>query len=150
MVRLEVIEIAEPSAEALDKTALYAAVSDKGQKAVLMECLKRAFYLIQKYADKALLPGTFRICADGHSGAVRVYMGGQAESVTDSHGSAVSFIQCGNEVRIGADGYCEVIFTTGVNEGDYASLLPLVMKYATALYDGKDSRELNLILKEAL
>lgn len=150
MVRLEVIEIDEPMAEALNLLRDYAAVTDRGQDNVLMMSLRSAFDKVQRYADKALLPGRFRICADDHPGIVNVYMGGKVESVGDSHGMPVSFNQRGNKVYVGTDGYCEVEFTTAVNHADYVRLLPVVMRYATALYDGKEGRELNQILTEAI
>jgi hypothetical protein len=75
-------------------------------------------------------------------------MGGKVEGVTNSYGTAVSFNQRGYKVYVGTDGYCEVEFTTTVSQADYDRLLPVVMRYATALYDGKESRELNQILKE--
>ena len=34
------------------------------------------------------------------------------------------------------------------NAIEYARLLPVVLRYATALYDGKEGRELNAILRE--
>lgn len=150
MVRLEVIEMAEPREEALSSLMLYASVSDEGQKPVLADCLRRAFDLVQRYADRALLAGRWRVSAEDHPGCARVYMGGKVDSVTDGHGSAVSFSQRGGKVYVGTDGYFEVAFSTEVNEADYAALLPVVLRYATALYDGKDTRELNSILKEAL
>lgn len=148
MVRLEVIEMAEPNAEALGLLRDYAAVTDRGQDSLLAMSLRSAFNMVQRYADKALLAGRFRICAEDHPGIVNVYMGGKVEGVTDGHGSAVSFNQRGGKVYVGTDGYCEVEFTTSVNHADYVRLLPMVMRYATALYDGKESRELNQILKE--
>ena len=148
MIRLEVIEMAEPDVLALDMLKEYAAVSDAGQDAVLGMNLKRAFYVVQRYADRALLPGRFRIYADEHPGIIHVYMGGKVEGVRNSYGTAVSFNQRGYKVYVGTDGYCEVEFTTTVSQADYDSLLPVVMRYATALYDGKESRELNQILKE--
>lgn len=150
MLRLEVIEMAEPSQDALDAVARYAAVSDDGQKGILAGLLKRAFDVVQRYADVALLAGRYRICAEEQPGIVNVYMGGKAESVTDSDGMAVSFNQRGCKVYVGTDGYCEVVFATEVAEADYARLLPVVMRYATALYDGKEGRELKSILGECL
>lgn len=150
MIRLEVIEIAEPGSADLDALKAYAAVSDAGQDAVLRPALMRAFDLVQRHADVALLPGRFRICADEHPGSIRVYMGGKVEAVTDGHGLPVSFNQRGNRVHVGTDGYCEVEFSTSLNPADYDRLLPVVLRYATALYDGKDGRELNQILKEAI
>jgi predicted ATP-dependent protease len=75
MVRTEVIQIAEPDALALEALRQYAAVSDAGQDNVLTLALKRAFDMVQRAADVALLPGTFRVCASDHPRTVNVYMG---------------------------------------------------------------------------
>lgn len=147
MVRLDVIETEVPSAEALEMLKAYAAVSAEGQDTLLMSMLKRAFSIVQKYADKALLAGKWRICADDHYGVVKVYMGGSVESVTDRHG-LIAFRQECNEVYVGTEGYVEIVFTTTPVSEDYDMLLPVVLRYATALYDGKDTVELNRILKE--
>ena len=148
MVRLEVIEIEQPSEYALESLMAYASVSDEGQKGILKECLVRAFDMVQRASDTALLSGKWRISADDHSGIVRLYMGGKVESVTDCNRLHVMYNQRGNKVYVGTDEYCEVVFTTEVNEAEYARLLPVVLRYATALYDGKEGRELNAILRE--
>ena len=147
MVRLEVIEIEQPSEYALESLMAYASVSDEGQKDILKECLVRAFDMVQRASDTALLSGKWRISADDHSGTLRVYMNGKVESVTDGT-SPVMYNQKGRNVYVGTDEYCEVVFTTEVNEAEYARLLPVVLRYATALYDGKEGRELNVILRE--
>ena len=146
MVRLEVIEIAEPDALALEALRQYAAVSDAGQDNVLMLALKRAFDMVQRSADVALLSGTFRVCASDHPRTVNVYMGGKVTEVVDDHSVAVSYHQRGRSVYVGTDRYVEVTFTTEVNQADYDRLLPVVLQYATAIYDGQDSRTLNSIL----
>lgn len=150
MVRLEVIEMNEPSRSALDALRAYAAVSDAGQDSLLTIALRRAFAMVQSYADTALLAGTFRVCADDHEGSVRVYMGGKATEVVGASGAGVSFIQRGDCVQVGTEGYVEVVFKTEVSPAEYDRLLPVVLKYATAVYDGKESRELNQILRECL
>ena len=147
MVRLEVIEIEQPSEYALESLMAYASVSDEGQKDILKECLIRAFDMVQRASDTAILSGKWRISADDHSGTLRVYMNGKVESVTDGT-SPVMYNQKGRNVYVGTDEYCEVMFTTEVNEAEYARLLPVVLRYATALYDGKEGRELNAILNE--
>lgn len=150
MIRLEVIEMQEPGCEALDALKAYAAVSDNGQDHLLGMALRRAFAQVQKYADVALLPGRFVVKADDHTRTIRVYMGGQAVSVKDGSGNEVSWHQRGNGVYVSTDGYVEVEFVTHINPAEYDALLPVVLKYATATYDGKDSKELNAILKECL
>ena len=147
MVRLEVIETAQPSESAMTALMSYSAVIDEGQRDILAECLVRAFDMVQRASDTALLSGKWRISADDHPGIVRLYMGGKVESVTDGN-TPVMFNQRGNKVYVATDEYCEVVFTTEVNEAEYARLLPVVLRYATALYDGKEGRELNAILRE--
>lgn len=148
MVRLEVIELATPSASAMDALMSYAAVSDEGQKGILEGLLTTAFDVVQRSADVALLEGKFRVCAEDHRGEVKVYMGGKVEGVTDCNGLDVVYNQRGRKVYVGESDYVEVVFTTTVNSADYTRLLPVVLRYATALYDGKGSRELNSILRE--
>lgn len=148
MVRLEVIETGTPSESAMSALMAYAAVSDEGQTGILTDCLVRAFDMVQRATDTALLAGTWKICADDHPGDIRVYMGGKVTEVNDGVGDAVMFNQRGRRVYVGTNGYCEVTYTTEVNEAEYARLLPVVLRYATALYDGKEGRELNAILRE--
>ena len=57
MVRLEVIETEQPSEYALESLMAYASVSDEGQKDILKECLVRAFDMVQRASDTALLSG---------------------------------------------------------------------------------------------
>lgn len=149
MVKLKVIEQGTPSDGALSMLMKYASVSDEGQKEILSSCLVRAMDMVQRYADRALLPGKWRIVASDYRGEIKVYMGGKVEYVSDRHGLPISHQQFGNTVYVGGE-YAEVVFTTEVEPAEYDALLPVVLKYATALYDGEDSKELNAILKEAL
>lgn len=148
MVRLDVITTDEPCCSALDALKAYAAVSDPGQELLLSMALKRAFSEVQRYADVALLPGRYRVTAEDHPGIVKVYMGGKAVSAKDSLGLPVRYEQRGCKVYVGTDGVVEVEFITEVNEADYERLLPVVLRYATAVYDGKSRGELSQILKE--
>lgn len=149
MVRLKVIEIAKPGEGAVSMAMQYAGVSDEGQKAILESCLVRAFDIVQKYANKALLPGRWRVTATDYAGEVKVYMGGTVEYVSGREGERIPFRQYGEAVVLSGD-YAEVVFSTEVNEAEYDALLPAVLKYATALYDGEDAVVLNSILKECL
>lgn len=150
MIRLDVIEIAEPSSDALDALKAYAAVSDSGNDSLLMMVLRTAFDKVQRAADVALLDGRFRLCVDEHLRSVSVYMGGKVESVTNGNGLPVSHIQNGRRVWLGTDEYVEVEFTTTANPAGYARYMPVVCQYATALYDGQDEKVLNGILKQCL
>jgi hypothetical protein len=151
MIRLELIELAEPSADALEDLKLYAGVVDNGQDKLLFNALVTAMDKVQRTADIALLPGRWKVCAEDYPRVLNVYMGGKVEAVTNGHGLAVSFNQRGRRVYVGSDDYVEVEFTTEVIPAEYARLLPVVCEYATALYDGQtDSRILNQILAQCL
>ena len=110
--------------------------------------LKRAFAMVQRYADVALIAGQYVVKADDHNGEVRVYMGGKVDYVKDAKGTTIPFEQKGNLVELYTDRYVEVTFTTTPIPADYDRLLPVVLRYATACYDGKSTSELNAILKE--
>lgn len=151
MIRLELIEVAEPTDSALEDLKNYAAVVDNSQDSLLRSALATAFDKVQRTADVALLPGRWKICAEDHTRVLNVYMGGRVVSVTDGNGNAVSFNQRGRRVYVGSDDYVEVEFTTEVIPADYARLLPVLCQYATALYDGQtDQRILNQILSQCL
>ena len=151
MVRLEVIELAEPSASALEELKNYAAVvCGCEQDNLLKSALATAFDKVQRMSDVALLPGVWKVCADDHSGIVPVYMNGKVVSITDEYGDAVHYIHRGGKVYLSTEGYVEVKFTTDVIPANYARLLPVVCQYATALYDGQDEKVLNSILKQCL
>jgi hypothetical protein len=151
MIRLELIEVAEPSDYALEDLKRYAAVADEAQGTLLRSALANAFDKVQRTADVALLPGRWKICAEDYPRVLNVYMGGRVVSVTDGNGNAVSFNQRGRRVYVGSDDYVEVEFTTEVIPAEYARLFPVVCQYATALYDGQtDQRVLNQILSQCL
>ena len=150
MVRLEVIEMQEPASEALDALKAYAAVSDAGQEHLLAMALRRAFGMVQQQANRALLAGRFIVKAADHGRNLRAYMGGQCVSVKDGDGAEVSWHQRGEFVYVGTDEPVEAEVVTHVNAADYDALIPVVLKYATAIYDGKESRELSQILRECL
>ena len=152
MIRLELIEVAEPSAEALDDLKNYAAVICGGeQDSILKSALATAFDKVQRTADVALLSGRWKVCAEDYPRMLNVYMGGRVVSVTDGNGNAVSFNQRGRRVYVGSDDYVEVEFITEVIPAEYARLLPVVCQYATAIYDGQtDQRVLNQILSQCL
>ena len=151
MIRLELIEVAEPSDYALEDLKRYAAVADEAQDTLLRSAIANAFDKVQRTADVALLPGRWKVCAEDHTRVLNVYMGGRVVSVTDGNGNAVSFNQRGRKVYVGSDDYVEVEFTTEVIPAEYARLLPVVCQYATALYDGQtDQRILNQILSQCL
>lgn len=140
----------EPPVEALDALKAYAAVSDDGQDYLLAMALRRAFDMVQNASNRALLAGRFIVKAADHGRNVRAYMGGQCVSVKGGDGAEVSWHQRGEFVYVGTDEPVEAEIVTHVNAADYDALLPVVLKYATAVYDGKESRELSQILRECL
>ena len=149
MIRLDVIEIAEPSKSALDDLKAYAAIATDAQDSLLMSALTTAFDKVQRTADVALLPGRWKVYAEDHARVIRVYMGGRVVSVTDNSGN-VSFNQRGSRVYVGTDEAVDVEFTTDVIPANYARYITVVCQYATALYDGQDERTLNRILNQCL
>lgn len=149
MVKLRVIEQGAPTDGALMMLMKYAAVFDEGQKEILSSCLVRAMDIVQRTADVALLPGRWRIVASEYNGEIKVYMGGMVESVSGRQGEAIPFKQYGDKVFVSGD-YAEVVFTTEVDPAQYDVLFPVVLKYATAIYDGEGAVVLNSILKEAM
>ena len=151
MIRLELIEVAEPTDSALEDLKNYAAVVDNSQDSLLRSALVTAFDKVQRTADVALLPGRWKICAEDYPRVLNVYMGGRVVSVTDENGNAVSFNQRGRRVYVGSDDYVEVEFITNIIPAEYCRLLPVVCQYATAIYDGQtDQRVLNQILSQCL
>lgn len=151
MIRLELIEVAEPTGSALEDLKRYAAVVDNSQDSLLRSALVTAFDKVQRTADVALLPGRWKICAEDYPRVLNVYMGGRVVAVTDGNGGAVSFNQRGRRVYVGSDDYVEVEFATEVIPSEYVRLLPVVCEYATAVYDGQtDQRVLNQILSQCL
>ena len=149
MVKLRVIEQGKPTDGAMNMLMKYAAVFDQGQKEILSSCLVRAMDMVQRTADVALLPGRWRIVASEYNGEIKVYMGGLVESVSGRQGEAIPFRQYGDKVFVSGE-YAEVVFTTEVDPAQYDVLFPVVLKYATALYDGQDSRTLASILMQCL
>lgn len=149
MVKLRVIEQGAPTDGALMMLMKYAAVFDEGQKEILSSCLVRAMDIVQRTADVALLPGRWRIVASEYNGEIKVYMGGMVENVSGRQGEAIPFKQYGDKVFVSGD-YAEVVFTTEVDPAQYDVLFPVVLKYATAIYDGEGAVVLNSILKEAM
>lgn len=151
MIRLQIIELAEPSASALEDLKNYAAVvCGNEQDSLLKSALVTAFDKVQRMADVALLPGRWKVCADDHSGIVPVYMGGKVVSITDEYGDVVRYNQRGGRVHLSTEDYVEVEFVTDVIPANYARYMPVVCQYATALYDGQDDKVLNSILKQCL
>lgn len=152
MIRLELIEVAEPTDSALEDLKNYAAIScGNEQDSLLRSALATAFDKVQRTADVALLSGRWKVCAEDYPRMLNVYMGGRVVSVTDGNGNAVSFNQRGRRVYVGSDDYVEVEFITEVIPAEYARLLPVVCQYATAIYDGQtDQRVLNQILSQCL
>ena len=156
MAKLEYIEIAENySANFLEAFRQYASVPDDSRDALLLAMLKASVLKVQEFADKALAVTTLRVTAkvpEG-SGVIRLYMGGgDVTHCTADTGEEVPFdsLPGGRLQLFVRRGTVQVTYTTRPNEGDRQALLPTVLRYATALYDGEEADALNRILTEAL
>lgn len=156
MARLEVISIDQAyCSNLLGQLKQYASVPDDSRDALLDTLLRTAVQRVQEYADKALAVTTLRLTArvpEG-TGILRLYQGGGDVTAckTDS-GEEVPFDPLpGGRLQLFVRGATvQVTYTTRPNEGDRQSLLPTVLRYATALYDGEEADALNRILTEGL
>ena len=154
MPRLEVISIDQAYCKnLLGQLKQYASVPDDSRDALLDDLLVNAVQRVQEFADKALAVTTVRLTATvPGSGVVRLYMGGgTVTACTTDDGEGVDFtLLPGGRLRpaIRAGRTVQVTYTTTPNSGDRHALLPVVLRYATALYDGEDGDTLNNILKE--
>lgn len=151
MITLSVISVAAPGRELLDDLRRYAAVPDESQDALLLDLLQRAALVVQEYADESFLPCTFRMDVHGNGGGrVRLYQDvSRVVSVTDGVGNAVPFSLSGRILipeRSTED--LSVVYDTMPEEGGVARLRTVVIRYATALYDGLGRNELDSIISE--
>ena len=156
MAKLEVISIDQAYCRnLLGQLKQYASVPDDSRDALLDALLRTAVQKVQEFADKALAVTTLRVTAkvpEG-SGVIRLYMGGgDVTHCTADTGEEVPFdpLPGGRLQLFVRRGTVQVTYTTRPNEGDRQALLPTVLRYATALYDGEEADALNRILTEAL
>ena len=148
MINLEIIERAEPSAEMLETFKQYAAVADGSQDSLLRAMLVRAILRVQEMADRSILACTLRIEEDDTYDGIRLYQSFKdIVSVKGRMGQDIPFHIDGRKVYTSQD-YAEVTYTTEPSVGAIDDLMPVVYQYATALYDGQDSKALANILTQ--
>lgn len=128
----------------------YAGAVDDSQDAILQQMLTSAALEVQDRADRSVLACEMELRIDGNTRrAVRLYQTpDRVVSVTTPDGAAVDYAAEGREVRTGGVFPSLVIrYTTMPDKAEQARLMPLVMQYATALYDGQTD-ELEKILSQ--
>lgn len=148
MIDLEIVERAEIPSEWLADAKAYAAIADNASDAWFIACLTRAVLTVQEKADKSLIACTMRVVDDDASTGVRLYQSvKEIIGVTNGRGAVLDYSVDGRMVYVVAEG-AVVTYTTQPKQGNVDSLLPVVYQYATALYDGQDSKTLAAILEQ--
>ena len=66
----------------------------------------------------------------------------------DAEGNEIRWTRANRILSCGAADNVVVEYTTEATEGNVYELMPIVYQYATALYDGQDSRSLAAILMQ--
>lgn len=148
MIELTIIEKADTPAAWLEQFKAYAGIADNAQDSLLQAILSKAVLSVQQKADRSLIACTFELYEDEVEGnAVRLYQSvSQVVSVKhEGNGVAYSFI--GRKVHV-AHSPVIVTYKTEPHLADIDTLLPIVYQYATALYDGEDSKTLASILSQ--
>ena len=148
MIELTIIEKADTPAAWLEQFKAYAGIADNAQDSLLQAILSKAVLSVQQKADRSLIACTFELYEDEVEGnAVILYQSvSQVVSVThEGNGVAYSFI--GRKVHV-AHSPVTVTYKTEPHLADIDTLLPIVYQYATALYDGEDSKTLASILSQ--
>lgn len=118
----------------------YAGAVDDSQDAILQQMLTAAALEVQDRADRSVLACEMELRIDNNTrDAVRLYQTpGSVLSVATPDGTAVDYAVEGREVRTsGIFPALVIIYTTMPDKAEQARLMPLVMQYATALYDGQ-------------
>ena len=148
MIDLEIIERAEIPTDWLAGMKAYAAIADDANDAWITTCLTRAVLTVQEKADKSLIACTFCVSEEDAQGGVRLYQSvDNILKVADGTGAECAFSVIGRMVYTMTDS-ASVTYTTMPKQGSIDQLLPVVYQYATALYDGQDSRTLASILEQ--
>lgn len=154
MIRLDIIECAEPQKAQLDMLKQYASVPDNSRDALLKLLLTRAMKTVQDTAGKSLLPCTLKLTVserareDGN--VIKLYhTPDEIISVNSGEDDDIGFTRDGNLLLLSA--YAETVIVTYKTRPDPAqadSLFAVVLQYATALYDGADTAQLAQILSQ--
>lgn len=150
MIEIDIIERNEMPVEWLTGFKAYASVADESQDALLESLLLRAVLRVQEMADRTILPCRFRLSEDEvEDGVVRLYQTIKTiDRVTDGADNAVRWTRANRTLSCGMVDSVVVEYTTEATDGNVEALLPVVYEYATALYDGQDSRTLAAILMQ--
>lgn len=150
MITLDVIQVGELPNGCLEGFKAFASIADNSQDALLSSMLSRAMLRVQEMADRSLLPCRFRLTDDSiECGIVRIYQNVKTiDLVEDGCGNAIPYTRCNRILSIGQVDSAVVEYTTEATEGNQHDLMPVVYQYATALYDGQDSRSLANILMQ--
>jgi hypothetical protein len=148
MIELNIIEKQEIPAHWLQQFKAYASISDGVLDPMLAVILTKAVLSVQQKADRSLIACVFELKEDEVEGnAVRLYQTvSQVISVTHG-GNEVAYSYIGRKVHV-AHSPVTVIYQTEPRLADIDALLPIVLQYATALYDGEDSKTLASILSQ--
>lgn len=151
MVSLEIIEREEPATAWLEQFKAYASVADDSQDSLLNALLVRACIRVQEMADRSILACTLELHDDEvEENSVRLYQTvAEVIEVTSGNGHRQYWEPRGRSIRVFSD-TAVVRYRTEPKAGGIDDLLPIVYQYATALYDGEDSRTLAKILTQCL
>ena len=149
MVSLDIIEKETPAQDWLDELKAYASVADDAQDSLLGALLVRACLRVQEMADRSILACTIELHEDEvEDNAVRLYQTvAEIIDVTSAEGHRQYWEPRGRSIRVFSPS-AVVRYRTEPRQGDVEDLLPIVYQYATALYDGEDSKTLANILTQ--
>lgn len=151
MVSLDIIEKETPAQDWLDGLKAYASVADDAQDSLMSALLVRACLRVQEMADRSILACTIELHEDEvEDNAVRLYQTvAEIIDVTSAEGHRQYWEPRGRSIRVFSPS-AVVRYRTEPRQGDVEDLLPIVYQYATALYDGEDSKTLANILTQCL
>lgn len=149
MITLNIIERAEVPAGWLEQMKTYAAVPDGAQDSLLKALLLRAVLRVQELANKSLLACTLELHEDEvEDNTVRLFQTvSEVIGVSTPVGHKLYWEYRANGLRVYEDSVV-VTYKTEPRDGDIEDLLPVVFQYATALYDGQDTKALASILSQ--
>lgn len=150
MITLDTVEIGALPASCLAGFKSYAAISDDSQDMLLVSLLTRAMLRVQEMANRSLLSCKFHLEDDEVvNGLVRLYQNvKEVEDVRDGAGRNIPYTRASRTLSVGSVDSVVVEYTTEANEAAQYELMPIVYQYATALFDGQDSRSLAAILMQ--
>lgn len=149
MVNLNIIEKVDLPAGWLAQMKAYAAVADDSQDSLLNALLMRAVMRVQEMANKSLITCTIELREDEvEDNLVRLYQTvSEVVSVSSPAGHRLYWEYRNNGIRV-YEKDVVVVYRTEPRPADIENLLPIVFQYATALYDGQDTKSLTNILKQ--